>query len=43
MYDKKERGIEYTNLLVYLERQIASLFEMMYYTQQLTMKYKQHN
>ena len=44
MYDKKrERGIEYTNLLIYLERYTAFLFEIVYCTQQLTRKYKQHN
>ena len=39
---KKERGIEHTNLLIYLERYTAFLFEMVYCTQQLTRKYKQH-
>ena len=40
---KKDRGIDHANLLLYLERYTASLFEMVYYTQQLTRKYKQHN
>ena len=44
MYDKKrERGIEHTNLLIYLERYTAFVFEMVYCTQQITRKYKQHN
>ena len=44
MYDKKrERGIEHTNLLIHLERYTGFLFEMVYCTQQLTRKYKQHN
>ena len=43
-YDKKrERGIEHTDLLIYLERYTPFLFENVHCTQQLTGKYEQHN
>ena len=33
---EKQKGIEHTLLLIYLGEIIASFFEMVYYTQQLT-------